>query len=84
LRERLTYNEANMKGTKPLSLDSIDFDNDEEFDALIAQVLEAGNRIYAAQRQESIRLGIIDEKGNLLKHELPEDMREDAGMDFGG
>jgi hypothetical protein len=46
--------------------------------------LEEGDKIYAAQRQESIRLGIIDEKGNLLKHELPEDMREDAGTDFGG
>jgi len=73
-----------MKATKPLSLDSVDFDNDEELDALTAQVLEAGNKIYAAQREESIRLGIIDEKGNLLKHELPEDMREDAGTDFGG
>ena len=73
-----------MKATKPLSLDSIDVDNDAELDALTAQVLEAGNKIYEAQRQESIRLGIIDEKGNLLKTELPEDMREDAGMDFGG
>jgi len=73
-----------MKATKPLSLDSIDVDNDEELDALTAQVLEAGNKIYEAQRQESIRLGIIDEKGNLLKTELPDDMREDAGMDLGG
>ena len=31
-----------------------------------------------------MQLGIIDEKGSLLKHELPEDMREDAGTDFGG
>ncbi len=73
-----------MEATKPLSLDSIDFDNDEALRALTAQVLEAGNKIYAAQREESIRLGIIDEKGNLLKHDLPEDMREDAGTDFGG
>ncbi len=73
-----------MKATKPFSLDSIDFDNDEEWDALTAQVLAAGNKIYEAQRQEAIRLGIIDEKGNLLKHDPPEDMREDAGTDFGG
>ena len=73
-----------MKATKPLSLDSIDVDNDEELDALMAQVLADGDKIYETQRQEAIRLGIIDEKGRLLKHELPEDMREDAGTDFGG
>ena len=73
-----------MRATKPLSLDSIDVDNDEELDALMAQVLADGNRLYRAQREEAIRLGIIDENGCLLKHELPEDMREGAGTDFGG
>ena len=73
-----------MKATKRFSLDSIDVDNDAELDALMAQVLADGNKIYEAQRKEALRLGIIDEKGHLLKHELPEDMREDAGTDFGG
>jgi hypothetical protein len=82
--QELPYNRGSMKVTKPLSLDSIDVDNDEELDALMAQVLADGDKIYEAQRQEAIRLGIIDEKGHLLKHELPEDMREDAGTDFGG
>ena len=59
-------------------------DNDEELDALTAQVLAEGDKIYQAQREEAIRLGIIDEKGRLLKRELPVDMREDAGTDFGG
>jgi hypothetical protein len=31
-----------------------------------------------------IRKGIIDERGNLLMTDLPEDMREDADTDFGG
>jgi hypothetical protein len=73
-----------MRATKPLSLDSIDVDNDEELDALMAQVLSDGNKLYESQRADAIRLGIIDEKGRLLKHEVPEDMREDAGTDFGG
>jgi hypothetical protein len=73
-----------MKATKPLTIESIDVDNDRELDALIDQVLAEGNRIYQAQRKEAIRLGIIDKKGRLLKHELPEDMREGAGTDFGG
>jgi hypothetical protein len=38
--------------------------------------------IRPIQIRSSPRVGIIDEKGQLLKHELPEDMREDAG--FGG
>lgn len=50
----------------------------------MAQVLAEGDKVYQAQREEAIRLGIIDEKGALLKHELPQDMREDAGTDFGG
>ena len=72
--------------TRPnrLTIDSIDVDSDEELDALMAQVLAEGDRIYQQQREESIRLGIIDEKGNLLVHELPEDMREGSDTDFGG
>jgi hypothetical protein len=73
-----------MKVAKRLSLDSIDMESDEELDALTAQVLAEGDKIYEAQYQEALRLGIIDEKGRLLKTELPEDMREDAGTDFGG
>jgi hypothetical protein len=83
-RQELPYNGSVMKATKPLSLDSIDVDNDQELDALMAQVLADGNKLYRAQRADALRLGIIDEKGRLLKHELPEDMRQDAGTDFGG
>lgn len=73
-----------MKATKPLTVNSIDVDNDAELDALMAQVLAEGDKIYQAQRAEAIRMGIIDERGFLLKHDLPEDMRENAGTDFGG
>jgi hypothetical protein len=73
-----------MKATKPLTIESIDVDNDRELDALMSHVLAEGDKVYQVQREEAIRLGIIDEKGRLLKRELPEDMREDAGTDFGG
>jgi hypothetical protein len=69
---------------KRLSLDAIDVENDAELDALTAQVLAAGNKIAESERAEMIRKGIIDEHGNLLKTELPEDMRKDADRDFGG
>ena len=80
----LAYNEAEMKATKPLTIESIDVDNDCELDALMGHVLAEGDKVYQAQRAEALRLGIIDEKGRLLKRELPEDMHEDAGTDFGG
>ncbi len=66
------------------SLDGIDVENDAELDALTAQVLAAGNKIAESERADMIRKGIIDEHGNLLKTELPEDMRKDADRDFGG
>lgn len=72
-----------MKIVKPLTIESINVDNDSEVDALMAQVLAEGDKVYEAQRREAIRLGIIDDKGRLLKCELPEDMREDAATDFG-
>jgi len=80
----MAYNEVMMKATKSLTIESIDVDNDCELDALMSQVLAEGDKVYQAQREESLRLGIIDEKGRFLKRELPEDMREDAGTDFGG
>lgn len=69
---------------KRLSLDSIDIEDDKEMDALTQQVLEAGNVIAESERAEMIRKGVIDVRGNLLKTELPEDMRKDASRDFGG
>jgi hypothetical protein len=73
-----------MDSKKPLTIKSVDVDNDAELDAFMARVLSEGDKVYEAQRKESLRLGIIDENGRLLKHELPEDMREGAGTDFGG
>ena len=84
--------ELAMLSEKPLltasvkrhSLDGIDVENDAELDALTAQVLAAGNKIAESERADMIRKGIIDEHGNLLNTELPEDMRKDADRDFGG
>ena len=73
-----------IASVKRLSLDAIDVESDVELDALTAQVLAAGNKIAESERAEMIRKGIIDERGKLLKTELPEDMRKDADRDFGG
>ncbi len=73
-----------MKALKPPTIESIDVENDLELGSLVAHVLDEGDKVYQAQRAESFRLGIIDERGRLLKCELPEDMREGADTDFGG
>src|SRR5262249_23268651 len=85
----LSYNDKEdnpvmAKRKKPLTIDSIDVDNDQELDRFLAQVHAAGDKICHEQVQEAIRLGIIDHKGNLLKKELPEDRQEGADRDFGG
>ena len=69
---------------KPLNIDAINVDDEKEFDDFMNKVIAEGDKRLHAQVQEAIRLGIIDEKGNLLRHDVPEDMREDAGRDFGG
>ena len=69
---------------KPASIDDIDVDNEREFNEFMNHVISEGEKRLHAQVQEAIRLGIIDEQGNLLKHDLPEDMREEAERDFGG
>jgi hypothetical protein len=43
----------------------------------------AAERIHAAVR-ELKELGIVDEKGNRVRTDLPEDMKEGADRDFGG
>jgi len=43
----------------------------------------AAERIHAAVR-ELKDLGIIDDKGNRVRTDLPQDMKEGADRDFGG
>lgn len=69
---------------KPLTIDDVDMTDDEALDAFTRMVIAEGDKRLHAQVQEAIRMGIIDEHGNLLKHDLPEDMREDTERDFGG
>ena len=61
------------KASQRLTIDSIDVESDEELDALMAQVLAEGDKIYAAQHAEAVRLGIVDEQGRLLKTSWPPD-----------
>jgi hypothetical protein len=66
-----TKKNKKTKAPKQLTIDSIDVESDEELDALMAQVLAEGDKIYAAQHAEAVRLGIVDEQGRLLKTSWP-------------
>jgi hypothetical protein len=49
---------------------------DPHYPAAVERAKEAARRLQAA--------GIIDAEGNLLRQDLPEDMKEDQDRDFGG
>ncbi len=70
--------------SKRVTIEDVDVDNQDELDAFDASILAEGNKRIHAELEQCVRLGIVDAKGNLLKRKLPEDMREDAGTDFGG
>ena len=86
----MIYNGIGMAIEKQLAPGSVrrptidTIESDAEMDALVKEVLDAGNVIAATERQEMIRKGILDVHGRLLKNELPEDMLKDKDRDFGG
>jgi hypothetical protein len=70
--------------TKRLSAAEIEFDSDEDQDALLEQVIAAGNVQLAAELKRARDLGVIDESGSLIDKTLPADMIEGSDADFGG
>ncbi len=55
-----------------------------EQDAIMARVLEEGEKRIRRSCERAVAMGIIDKDGNLLKKELPADMLPGADRDFGG
>lgn len=51
---------------------------------MLQRVLEEGERRIHRACERAEALGIIDAQGNLLRTELPADMRPEADRDFGG
>jgi hypothetical protein len=67
-----------------LTIETIDVEDPEQIDSLMAQILKEGRARIKAELVEGMRAGLLDEHGKLLIHKLPDDMREDAAQDFGG
>jgi hypothetical protein len=55
-----------------------------EHEAIMARVMEEGEKRIHRSVARAIAMGIIDKEGNLLKKELPPDMLPGADRDFGG
>ena len=55
-----------------------------EHEKVMARVREEGAKRIRRSVERAIAMGIIDKEGNLLKKELPADMRPGADRDFGG
>jgi hypothetical protein len=55
-----------------------------EQNAIMARVMEEGEKRIHRSVERAIAMGIIDKDGNLLKKELPPDMLPGADRDFGG
>jgi hypothetical protein len=55
-----------------------------EQEAIMARVMEEGEKRIHRSVARAIAMGIIDKDGNLLKKELPPDMLRGADRDFGG
>ena len=52
--------------------------------AIMARVMEEGEKRIHRSVARAIAMGIIDKEGNLLKKELPPDMLPGSDRDFGG
>jgi hypothetical protein len=73
-----------MPVTTRLSIETVDFDNRDEVDALMQQAITAGMVTVRANIAKLQAMGLMDAEGNSLSDELPEDMREGSQRDFGG
>lgn len=73
-----------MLATKRISLETVDFRDDAQVDAFYEQIIAEGMARVRAETAELQAKGVLDSEGRLIDSELPEDMRPDSGLDFGG
>lgn len=73
-----------MPTTKRLTIDTVNFEDQREVDALDAHVIAIGMERVRAEGDELRRRGLLDEQGKVLATGLPADMKESSERDFGG
>jgi hypothetical protein len=70
--------------TRELTWADVNFDDPEERSRFYEQERRKGGERAKAALQRLRQLGILDDRGELLRDELPEDMKPSADRDFGG
>jgi len=73
-----------MPTTKPLTIETVNLDDEREMDEFDRQVIDAGMERVHAEIADLQRKGLLDAQGKLTVKELPRDMQEGAERDFGG
>jgi hypothetical protein len=74
----------NNDDNNPLALSGVDLKNSEQRKRFFKALQEEGTRRAKEAVKKLHALGITDENGNLVRTDLPEDMRPGAKRDFGG
>ena len=70
-----------LKPARPRTLADIDPTDEQQFAEWEARTLEEGFACVLEESDRLRKLGIIDEKGQLVTGELPADMRPDSKTD---
>jgi len=73
-----------MPATKPLTIESVNLDDEHEMDEFDRQVITAGMVTVGAEIARLRDRGLLDAQGKLTIKELPADMRQGTDRDFGG
>jgi hypothetical protein len=73
-----------MPTTKPLTVETVNLDDEREIDEFDRQVIDAGMDRVRTEIADIQRKGLLDVEGKLIRRELPRDMQEGAERDFGG
>lgn len=73
-----------VRTPKPLTIDTLNLDDEREMDEFDRQVIFAGMDRVRTEIADMQRKGLLDAEGKLTLTSLPRDMQEGAERDFGG
>jgi hypothetical protein len=70
--------------TNPLTIESVNLDDEHEMDEFDRQVIDAGMDRVQGEIAYLQRQSLLDAEGKLTVRDLPRDMQDGAERDFGG
>ena len=76
--------ETAVIAAKRLTVETVNFNDRAEVEAFFDQIIASGMVRVRAEMAELRVRRLMDSEGRMTPGELPPDMREDSGLDFGG